>query len=232
MKNQCRLLSFRNVCCGKWLISAWNTIRIGLTTDSLTFFVRIFSAIDEADSSKRRSSMGGIDGPCSPCRLTMMNRTHRPKNRCNKFSATTNTDGLRTVPSAVSRTLFSPACCFVAIISLWNVCVNCRKTVWKNCSKNVVVIDFRANRLSFSSAFCARRDRLIRCGQKLNRIVFRCFCDCTWVVLLMAALQLLNERWKIATFNAIFFFWLFCSGVCFERRYFCFISYKVSITVL
>lgn len=52
----------------------------------LTSFVRIFSAIDVADWSNKRSSIGGTDSPCLPYNFTITNRTIWHTHRCKAFN--------------------------------------------------------------------------------------------------------------------------------------------------
>lgn len=172
---------------------------------NFTFLVRIFSAIDVADSSRSRSSMGAIDGPCSPCTLTKTKRTHRHRKRWNKFNATTIIEGFCTSFDSLALTVWPICCCccccLVVIFILRNNCANPRLNVVKSrlikfCSE---IIDLRKYFRNFSIAFFACGTfRRIRNDQKWNRDVDNtCFVfDCT-----LTDVNLLIVRCKIATFS-------------------------------
>lgn len=166
----------------------------------LTFFVRIFSAIDVADSRSNKSSIGGIDGPCSPCVLTKMNRTHKQMKRCNKFNATKRIDGFAALFAKSLALPPSPICCFVAIINVRILCVVllrnwCKKLLFKWC--RAAVIDLCKTLLNVPSALWARRRvKRRKCnGQKWCDGIFWSF-TCT-----LGTCDLLLNRFSIATFS-------------------------------
>lgn len=186
---------------GKLQIYKWFMIII------FTFLVRIFSAMDVADSSRSRSSIGAIDGPCSPRTLTKMKRTHRQRKRWKKFNATKKIDGFCTSVDSLALTVWPTplrllcCCCLLVILILRNNCTISRCNVVKfrlnKCCTEI--IDLRKTFVNFSSAFFARgTDRRIRNGQTLN------FCNGFVVfVWLLIDGNLLIVRCKIAS---VFFY--------------------------
>lgn len=189
-----------------------------MTKIIFTFLVRIFSAIDVADSSNNRLSIGAMDGPCSPCTLTKIKRTHRQKNRCNKFNATKKIDGFFGCKSFISLVLaIWPICCLLVIVILWKNCAALRVNLLKSrLNKSFTEItDIRTKFCNFSSAFFARGtdDRRKRNNPKFNRNIddntdFLVF-DCT-----LTGGNLLIVRCKIASFSTIFLFCFYLYNVC------------------